>query len=93
MLSSRAGALFGQLVGNTRALALDFVLPAYFLALMMSFQRRSGFWPVVLISAAASAALYATLGPPWHVTLGALAGILYAALAKPPAAPASEGHA
>jgi 4-azaleucine resistance transporter AzlC len=91
-LSSLAGAQFGSLIGDPTTLALDFILPVYFLTLMMDFRHRRHFLPVALASGVASLVLLVTVGPPWNVTLGALGGILYAVLAKPaaPSAPAEE---
>lgn len=83
LLATLAGAVFGGLIEDPEAFALDFILPVYFLTLLMGFRARAGFYPVMLASAATSIALYVTVGPPWHVTFGALGGILYAAIAAP----------
>ena len=90
LASSALGAVFGSLIDDPTRYGLDFILPVYFLTLLMTFRARSGFYPVALTSAAASIVVYLTLGPPWHVTLGGLAGIAVAALMppKPVAAPA-----
>jgi 4-azaleucine resistance transporter AzlC len=91
ILSSLAGAEFGSLIGDPETLALDFILPVYFLTLMMDFRHRYNFLPVALASGIFSLVLLVTLGPPWNVTVGALGGILYAVLAKPaPAKAAAE---
>ncbi len=82
-LASLAGALFGRLIENPERYALDFALPIYFLAQTMAFRRRRLFWPVAGASALVSLLAYATLGSPWHVTLGGLAGVLVAAAAAP----------
>lgn len=87
--SSALGAIFGGLIEDPYAVGLDFVLPIYFLSLLMAFRARANFLPVVLASGVASAVIYGTLGAPWHITLGAFGGILYAVL-KPPETPASE---
>ena len=89
LLSTLIGALFGSLIEDPEVFGLDFVLPVYFLALVMTFRSRRTFWPVAGTSAAASIAVYALIGPPWHVTLGAMAGIAVAAAMKP----ASRGEA
>jgi predicted branched-subunit amino acid permease len=75
------GATFGRLVANPQALGLDFLLPIYFLGLVMSFRKRPLWLPVVAVSAVASIAAYRLVGSPWHVTLGAIAGIAVAAIA------------
>jgi predicted branched-subunit amino acid permease len=73
------GGLFGRLISNPEALGLDFLLPIYFLGLVMEFRQRPLWLPVVLASAAASMLAYKFVGSPWHVSLGALAGIALAA--------------
>jgi predicted branched-subunit amino acid permease len=74
------GAFFGQMIPDTHALGIDFLLPIYFLGLVMGFRKRPLWLPVVLASAAASIIAYKTIGSPWHVTVGALAGVVFAAL-------------
>jgi len=73
------GGLFGGLISNPEALGLDFLLPIYFLGLVMEFRKRPLWLPVVLASGAASMLAYKFVGSPWHVSLGALAGIALAA--------------
>ena len=68
---SGLGAYFGRLVANPQALGLDFLLPIYFLGLVMSFRKRPLWLPVVAVSAVASILAYKFVGSPWHVTLGA----------------------
>ena len=43
------GAYFGKLIANAHALGLDFLLPIYFLGLVMSFRSRPLWLPVVLV--------------------------------------------
>lgn len=74
------GALFGQLIPNPEAFGFDFLLPIYFLGLVMEFRERPLWLPVVAVSATASIAAYYTVGSPWHVSIGAVAGIALAAL-------------
>jgi predicted branched-subunit amino acid permease len=76
-------AYFGRLVGNTHMLGLDFLLPIYFLGLVMSFRSRPLWLPVVAASAIASIIAYKTVGSPWHVSIGAVAGVLLAAIFAP----------
>lgn len=78
------GAWFGRLIENPRTLGVDYLLPIYFLGLVMGFRKRANWFPVVIASAAGAAAALVLVGSPWHVTLGALAGIAVAA-ALPPA--------
>ncbi|WP_152045924.1 AzlC family ABC transporter permease [Aureimonas psammosilenae] len=81
--SSWIGYHFGKLVTNPHAVALDFILPVYFLALVTDFRKRANFRMVALVSAATAGLLYVVVGPPWHVTFGGLAGIAYAAIVTP----------
>ncbi|MBN9245112.1 MAG: AzlC family ABC transporter permease [Mesorhizobium sp.] len=74
------GAFFGQMIPDTHALGIDFLLPIYFLGLVMGFRKRPLWLPVVIASAAASILAYKTIGSPWHVTVGAFAGVVFAAL-------------
>lgn len=73
------GATFGGLIPDMHALGLDFLLPIYFLGLVMGFRQRPLWLPVVIASAIASVIAFKTVGSPWHVSIGALAGILLAA--------------
>ncbi len=77
------GALFGRLIPDTTAIGMDFLLPIYFLGLVMEFRKRPLWLPVVAVSAVASIVAYKIVGSPWHVTLGALAGILLAVILPP----------
>ncbi len=73
------GALFGKLLPDPKPWGIDFLLTIYFLGLVMSFRGRPFWLPVVIVSAAASVLAYKTVGSPWHVSLGALAGVVFAA--------------
>jgi predicted branched-subunit amino acid permease len=73
------GAMFGNMIPNPEALGLDFLLPIYFLGLVMGFRNRPLWLPIVIASAAASILAYKTIGSPWHVSVGAITGILLAA--------------
>ncbi|RCS25457.1 branched-chain amino acid ABC transporter permease [Phyllobacterium salinisoli] len=78
------GGMFGNLISNPHALGLDVLLPIYFLGLVMGFRSRPKWLPVVIASGLASVIAYQTIGSPWHVSIGAIAGVLVAAiLAKP----------
>ncbi|MEF2073744.1 AzlC family ABC transporter permease [Consotaella aegiceratis] len=79
-LASVVGAVFGRMIDDTRAFALDVILPVYFLSILMGFRHRSGFYAVAGVSAVVSTIVYLTIGPPWHVTLGAVSGLAYAAI-------------
>jgi predicted branched-subunit amino acid permease len=77
---SLLGGLFGSLISDPQALGIDFFLPVYFLALVMGFRGRTHWLPVVATSALASIVAYHFVGSPWHVSLGAIAGIAIAAM-------------
>lgn len=86
------GAEFGKLITNPRALGIDMLLPIYFLALVVGFRKRPRWAPVVAFSSAASALAYATIGSPWHLTVGAVAGVTLAALLPPEKSEPAEDH-
>ncbi len=73
------GATFGQLIGDPKTIGIDVLLPMYFMALVLGFRKRPNFLPVVAVSGAASVIAYHTVGSPWHVSIGAVAGMLLAA--------------
>jgi predicted branched-subunit amino acid permease len=79
VVESWLGAVFGRLIPDTRALGIDFLLPIYFLGLVMGFRKRPMWLPVVIASAIASVVAYQLVGSPWHVSVGAAAGVLLAA--------------
>jgi len=83
VLLTVAGAFFGKLIPDTKALGIDFLLPIYFLGLVMDFRKRPLWLPIVAVSAVASILAYKFVGSPWHVSLGALAGIVLAVILPP----------
>lgn len=83
VVASALGAFFGRLISNPQALGFDFLLPIYFLGLVMGFRKRALWLPVVAASAAASILAFKFIGSPWHVSVGALAGIALAAAMTP----------
>lgn len=74
------GGLFGKLITNPEAFGMDMLLPVYFLGIVMGFRRRRNWLPVVIASGLASSLAYGTIGSPWHVSIGAIAGVAFAAL-------------
>jgi len=76
------GAHFGTFVQDPKVFGLDFLLPIYFLGMVMSFRKRPLWLPVVAVSAVASVLAFRLVGSPWHIALGAIAGIAVA-LAMP----------
>ncbi|WP_312797987.1 AzlC family ABC transporter permease [Tianweitania sp.] len=94
ILMTWIGAKFGsQVMPDAHAIGLDFLLSIYFLGLVMGFRKRPRWLPVVLVSAVVSVIAYRTIGSPWHVSIGALAGILLAAALPPRAAVPLEAAA
>ncbi|MDX3925091.1 MAG: AzlC family ABC transporter permease [Shinella sp.] len=74
------GAYLGNLIGDPQAIGIDVLMPIYFMGLVLGFRSRSNWLPVVAASAAGSVLAMKFVGSPWHVSLGALAGIAVAAL-------------
>ncbi len=79
-LETAIGAYFGRLIQDPNALGIDFLLPIYFLVLVLGFRKRRNWLPVVIASGIASVVAFYTVGSPWHVSIGAVAGVLLAAL-------------
>ncbi|WP_018234551.1 AzlC family ABC transporter permease [Ensifer sp. BR816] len=79
LITTAIGAVFGQLIGDPRVIGIDVLLPIYFLGLVLGFRKRDRFLPVVAASAGASVLAMHFVGSPWHVSIGALAGVLLAA--------------
>ncbi|WP_316859642.1 AzlC family ABC transporter permease [uncultured Cohaesibacter sp.] len=77
------GAILGNFLEDSHIWGIDFMLPIYFMGLLMGFRRRSFWLPVVVVSAATSILASETIGSPWHVSIGAAAGILLAVLFSP----------
>ena len=80
---SAIGAAFGNLIPDPYAIGLDFMLPIYFLGMVMDFRKRPLWLPVVATSAVISVAAFHLVGSPWHVSIGAAAGVLLAAVFAP----------
>lgn len=89
IVASWLGATFGRLIRDPEAFGIDFLLPVYFLALVMSFRGRTNWLPVVIVSGLVSAVAYHLpwIGSPWHVSAGAVAGVGVAALLGGPVGP------
>jgi predicted branched-subunit amino acid permease len=84
-VATMLGAFFGRMIGDPASIGIDILLPVYFLGMVLAFRRRPGFAPIVLASALGSVAAYHLVGSPWHVSLGAAAGIIVATLLPLPA--------
>ena len=83
VVESFLGAAFGNLLPDTHALGFDYLLPLYFMGLVMGFRKRPLWLPIVLASGAASIVAYKFVGSPWHISIGAVAGVLLAAAMSP----------
>jgi predicted branched-subunit amino acid permease len=83
ILNTWIGARFGSLIPDAHALGLDYLLPIYFMGLVLEFRGRPLWLPIVLASGVAAVIAYKTVGSPWHVSIGAAAGILLAAILSP----------
>ncbi|APH72248.1 AzlC family ABC transporter permease [Aquibium oceanicum] len=73
------GAAFGSLIPDTHELGLDFLLPIYFLGLVIGFRKRPFWLPIVITAAVVSVIAHKLVGSPWHISIGALAGVALAA--------------
>lgn len=80
LLSTLLGTIFGSLIEKPETFGLDVIVPLYFLILLMGFRKRGNWLPVVCVSGIVSVLLFKFVGSPWHISFGALAGILTAAL-------------
>lgn len=85
------GAWFGKLITNPEAFGFDMLLSIYFLSLLMGFRARANWLSTVLASGTVSLLVYNTLGAPWHIMLGAVAGIILAAFLGKPDTGAANG--
>ncbi len=83
VVESGLGAVFGQLLPDAHTFGIDFLLPIYFLGIVMGFRKRPLWLPIVIVSGIASVLAYKLVGTPWHVSIGALAGIVLAAVMAP----------
>jgi 4-azaleucine resistance transporter AzlC len=73
--TSTLGALAGSLMGDPRRLGADFAFTALFIGLIAGFWKGRVTAIPIAASASVAALTYVSLGPPWHVALGAFAGI------------------
>lgn len=81
VLGTVAGAGFGQLLGDTRRLGLDFFLPGFFLSLACGFWKgRQDVLPLV-VGGLVAVIFERLFGGSWHILAGGLVGSLVAAFA------------
>lgn len=74
------GVVFGQMITDPAMFGLDFILPLYFLALVLGFRGTHRFVPIALVSAIVSIVSVQVVGSPWNITLGGLSGLVVAAI-------------
>lgn len=79
LITTFLGAYFGQMIGDPKAIGIDVLLPIYFMGLVLGFRKRDNWLPVVVTSSVVSVAALHFVGSPWHVSIGAMAGIILAA--------------
>jgi predicted branched-subunit amino acid permease len=84
VIETGIGAWFGQLISAYYSIGIDFFLPIYFLGLVMSFRGRNNWVPVIIASGIASSVALFVVGSPWHVSIGAIAGVAVAAIIYKP---------
>ncbi len=73
--SSALGAVLGSFLGDPARLGADFAFTALFIGLIAGFGRGRVTLITVAVSGLVAALVYRTVGAPWHVASGALAGI------------------
>jgi len=89
MLSNVLGTMFGALIPDPASWGLDYVLPLYFLGLLTGFRASSGFVPVLGAAVLGSIGMHLTVGAPYHILGGSLAG-LAVAVWRVPSPPSSS---
>jgi 4-azaleucine resistance transporter AzlC len=82
--SSIIGALLGAFLGDPKRYGADFAFTALFIGLVAGFNKGRITVATVAASGGTAALLSVTVGPPWHILGGALAGILAAYLVARP---------
>lgn len=87
LIFSIVGVFFGKMIGDPKVIAIDVLLPIYFLGLVLGFRRKPGFYAVVVASGLASVLGYQLVGSPWHVSIGAVVGVAVAAMLPLPKGP------
>lgn len=81
--STLVGATVGSLLGDPRSVGADFAFTALFIGLIAGFWKGRTTAATIAASGGVAALTYVTLGPPWHVAAGAIAGIVAAYVTAP----------
>lgn len=77
------GAQAGALLGEPRALGADFAFSALFIGLIAGFWKGRATGITIAAAGGSAAIAYLLFGAPWHVAIGAVAGVAAAYLAAP----------
>lgn len=88
---SMIGLAFGNLIENPEIYGLDFILPIYFMILLLGFKSRANWWWVVIASAVATVLAVITVGSPWHISIGGVTGVIVGAALGSPKKPIESG--
>jgi len=87
IIANCVGGIFGRMMSKPEAFGLDFILPLYFTALVIGFRSSQGFIWIAIASFLVSLLTYFTIGSPWHISIGGIAGLIVAALLSRPTEP------
>jgi 4-azaleucine resistance transporter AzlC len=72
--STAAGHVFGQVIGRPERFGIDFMLPAFFATIAVSFVRKPrDLWPL-LAGIATAVVVERLVAGPWYIIAGALVG-------------------
>jgi predicted branched-subunit amino acid permease len=93
VVMSAIGGMLGKIIGDPAVWGIDVLLPIYFMGLVLGFRKRSNFMLIVVVSGLVSVLAQHLVGAPWHISIGALAGIALAALLPPPKGDAKQEQA
>lgn len=84
IISVSLGAGFGVFISDPQLVGLDMLVPIYFLCLVMGFRAKPDAAIIFIVSAGMATLVYISLGSPYHIGAGGLAGMLVAALLARP---------
>lgn len=84
LIASMIGLAFGNLIERPETYGIDFILPIYFMVLLLGFRARANWFWVVLASGLATFVALVTVGSPWHISSGALVGVVTGAFLGAP---------
>jgi predicted branched-subunit amino acid permease len=76
LAATLAGHVFGQVLGDPRRFAIDFMLAAFFTAMAVTFWSRARNPAPFLVAILVAVVVQRLVPGPWYILLGALAGSL-----------------